>query len=541
MPEPTSAITPTERPEFAALALHARQAQKWRLLDLFASDTQRFQRFSLEDAGLFLDYSKNFIDSTTLGLLTDFARACGMEARRDAMFCGEPVNLTEHRPALHTLLRAPAGIPFVLEGENLSDQVRQVLSRMQALAEQVRSGQWKGYTGKTITDVVNIGIGGSDLGPAMACAALRPFASPNLRSHFLSNVDGHATDATLASLSPETTLFIIASKSFTTQETLINAHAARDWFLARGKPADLPRHFVAVSTNAQAVAAFGIDPQNMLPFWDWVGGRYSVWSAIGLSVAITVGMDNFRAFLSGAHALDRHFQTTPLERNLPVILALTGWWYRVFFGSGSQLIAPYHEDLRLFPAYLQQLEMESNGKSVDLDGLPVTTRTAPVIWGSTGTNGQHAYFQMLHQGTDIVPVDFITALKPAHPRVGQHKVLLANCFAQAEALMLGQQEDEREGHQGQPLAAFKVLPGNRPSNMLLIDQLTPQTLGALLALYEHKTFVQGVLWNVNSFDQWGVERGKILASRMLPQLEGKTTIHAHDSSTAGLIARANRA
>lgn len=541
MSELTSAITPTERPEFAALALHARQAQKWQLQDLFASDPQRFQRFSLEDAGLFLDYSKNFIDSTTLGLLTAFARACGVEKRRDAMFCGEPVNLTEHRPALHTLLRAPAELSFVLDGERLSDQVRQVLHRMEVLAEQVRNGQWKGYTGKPMTDVVNIGIGGSDLGPAMACAALRPFARSDLRSHFLSNVDGHATDATLTGLSPETTLFVIASKSFTTQETLINAHAARDWFLTQGKAADLSRHFVAVSTNAEAVATFGIDTDNMLPFWDWVGGRYSVWSAIGLSVAIAVGMDNFRAFLNGAHMLDRHFQTTPLERNLPVILALTGWWYRVFFGSGSHLIAPYHEDLRLFPSYLQQLEMESNGKSVDLDGLPVTTRTAPVIWGSTGTNGQHTYFQMLHQGTDFIPVDFIAALTPSHQRAGQHKVLLANCFAQAQALMLGQQQDEREAHQGQPLAAFRGLPGNHPSNMLLMNQLNPETLGALLALYEHKTFVQGVLWNVNSFDQWGVERGKVLASRMLPELEGKTTAHEHDSSTAGLIARANRA
>ncbi len=541
MIEPPAPRTPTETPEFSALALHARQAQKWRLEDLFSSDPQRFERFSAEGAGLFLDYSKNFLDSTTMDKLVAFARACNLEPRRDAMFSGAPVNLTENRPALHTLLRAPAGQRFELNGEVLSNDVQQVLLQMEKVSERIRNGEWKGFTGKRITDVVNLGIGGSDLGPAMACAALRPFASPDLRSHFLSNVDGHAIDAVLTGLSPETTLFIVASKSFTTQETLINAHAAREWFLANGKPADLAKHFVAVSVNVQAVTAFGIDPANMLPFWDWVGGRYSVWSAIGLSVAIAVGMDHFRAFLAGAHAMDQHFSRTSLESNLPVIMGLTGWWYRVFFGSGSHLISPYHEDLRLFPSHLQQLEMESNGKSVDLDGLPVTTPTAPVIWGSSGSNGQHAYFQMLHQGTDLVPVDFIAALKPSHARLSQHQVLLANCFAQAEALMRGQQQDEREGLAGQPLPAYRVLPGNHPSNMLLIDRLTPETLGALLALYEHKTFVQGTLWNINSFDQWGVERGKALASRILPELEGKPADHVHDGSTAGLIARARRA
>lgn len=540
MSVPAAPKTPTETPEFSALALHARQAQTWRLEDLFKSDTQRFERFSAEGAGLFLDYSKNFIDGQTMDLLVAFARACGLQERRNALLSGAPVNTTEQRPALHTLLRAPAGQRLEIEGDVLSDEVQQVLLQMERVAGQIRDGQWTGYSGKRITDVVNIGIGGSDLGPAMACAALRPFASPVLRSHFLSNVDGHAIDALLATLSPETTLFIVASKSFTTQETLINAHAARDWFLASGNPAGLARHFVAVSTNAQAVAEFGIDTANRLPFWDWVGGRYSVWSAIGLSVAIAVGMTHFRALLAGAHAMDEHFRSAPLERNLPVTLGLIGWWYRVFFGSGTQLIAPYHEDLHLFPSHLQQLEMESNGKSVDLDGLPVTTRTAPVIWGSTGTNGQHAYFQMLHQGTDLVPVDFIAALKPSHARMGQHQVLLANCFAQAEALMRGQQQEEREGHEGQRLPAYRVLPGNRPSNMLLMDRLTPETLGALVALYEHKTFVQGVLWHVNSFDQWGVERGKVLSSRILPELEGKPPTHAHDGSTAGLIARARR-
>ena len=538
MPEPQPTSKPDHSPEFAALSQHARQARQWQLTSLFAQDPQRFQRFSTEAAGLFLDYSKNHLDTGTLSLLMAFARACHLEQRRDAMFKGEPVNTTEKRPALHTLLRAPASERFELQGQVLSDEVQQVLSRMGMLADKVRSGEWKGYSGKTITDVVNIGIGGSDLGPAMVCTALRPFCKPGLRTHFLSNVDGHAIDAMLHKLSAETTLFIVASKSFTTQETLINAHAAREWFLREGKEADLRKHFVAVSTNAEAVAAFGIDTANMFPFWDWVGGRYSVWSAIGLAVAISIGMENFRAFLAGGHAMDAHFRTAPLENNLPVLLGLTGWWYRQFFGNGTQLIAPYHEDLRLFSSHLQQLEMESNGKRVSIDGLPIDTPTAPVIWGSTGTNGQHAYFQMLHQGTDLVPVDFIAVLKPSHDRLSQHRVLLANCFAQAEALMWGQHKDERAGHEGQPLTEFRVLPGNRPSNVLLMNQLTPETMGSLLALYEHKTFVQGVLWNINSFDQWGVERGKILAARILPELEGKVAAHVHDSSTAGLIARA---
>ena len=521
----------------AALASHASLARAWQLPTLFAQDKQRFHDFSLEAAGLFLDYSKNHIDATTVSLLTGFARSCGLEQRRDAMFNGEPVNTTEQRPALHTLLRAPADQHFELNGEVLSNDVQQVLKRMDQLSQRIRSGEWLGFTGKVITDVVNIGIGGSDLGPAMACSALRPFIKPELRAHFLSNVDGHAIDAVLADLSPETTLFIVASKSFTTQETLINARVAREWFLTKGKTADLAKHFVAVSTNAKAVAEFGIDTANMLPFWDWVGGRYSVWSAIGLSVAIAVGMDNFRPFLAGAHAMDTHFRKSPLEQNMPVMLSLVGWWYRQYFGSASHLIAPYHEDLRLFPVHLQQVDMESNGKRVTNAGIPITSPTAPVIWGSTGTNGQHAYFQMLHQGTDLVPVDFIAAINPSHDRANQQHTLLANCFAQAEALMVGHQKDERPGHEGEALAEFRVLPGNRPSNTLLMDKLTPTSLGALLALYEHKTFVQGVLWDINSFDQWGVERGKTLAARILPELEGKTSSHTHDGSTAGLIAR----
>jgi len=532
-----SDFTSNKTASLAALTDHAALARAWQLPALFAQDKERFHHFSLEAAGLFLDYSKNHIDATTVSLLTSFARSCDLEQRRDAMFQGEPVNATEHRPALHTLLRAPAEQRYELNGEVLSSEVQQVLDRMDKLSQRVRSGEWLGFTGKVITDVVNIGIGGSDLGPAMACSALRPFIKPGLHVHFLSNVDGHAIDAVLADLSPETTLFIVASKSFTTQETLINARVAREWFLTKGKTADLAKHFVAVSTNAKAVAEFGIDTANMLPFWDWVGGRYSVWSAIGLSVAIAVGMENFRAFLAGAHAMDKHFQESPLEKNMPVMLGLLGWWYRQYFGSASHLIAPYHEDLRLFPVHLQQVDMESNGKRVNNAGIPVTSPTAPVIWGSTGTNGQHAYFQMLHQGTDLVPVDFIAAINPSHDRANQQHTLLANCFAQAEALMVGHQKDERAGHEGEALAEFRVLPGNRPSNTLLMDRLTPTTLGALLALYEHKTFVQGVLWDINSFDQWGVERGKTLAARILPELEGKTSTHTHDGSTAGLIAR----
>ncbi len=520
-----------------ALASHAQQARLWQLPSLFAQDAQRYARFSLEAAGLFLDYSKNHIDTTTLSLLMELARSSELEQRRNAMFEGKPVNTTEQRPALHTLLRAPGDQRFELHGEVLSTHIQQVLDRMEDLSERVRSGKWLGFTGKVITDVVNIGIGGSDLGPAMACAALRPYMQPGLKAHFLSNVDGHAIDAVLADLSPETTLFVVASKSFTTQETLMNARVAREWFLSKGKTDDLAKHFVAVSTNAHAVAEFGIDTENMLPFWDWVGGRYSVWSAIGLSVAIAVGMKNFRAFLSGAHTMDTHFRESPLEQNMPVLLGVLGWWYRQHFGSASHLIAPYHEDLRLFPVHLQQVDMESNGKRVTTSGALVPSPTAPVIWGSTGTNGQHAYFQMLHQGTDLVPVDFIAAVTPAHDRANQHHTLLANCFAQAEALMVGHQTDERPGHEGEALPPYRVLPGNHPSNMLLMDQLTPTTLGSLLALYEHKTFVQGVLWDINSFDQWGVERGKTLAARILPELEGKASPHSHDGSTAGLIAR----
>ncbi|MEY3579882.1 MAG: hypothetical protein RI984_986 [Pseudomonadota bacterium] len=536
--------------QLSALASHYEQAQHWQLSTLFDSDAKRFDRFSFEAAGLFLDFSKNHINDQTLSLLTDWARACELEEQRDAMFRGEAINITEGRAVLHTALRLPSNAKCIVDGKDINQDIQSVLARIDTFSIAIRSGSWQGYSGKRITDIVNIGIGGSDLGPAMTYAALRPFVQTDLRFHFLSNVDGHDIDAKLNGLQPETTLFIIASKTFTTQETMLNAHAARDWFLQHGSLSSLAQHFVAVSTNAKAVAAFGIDTNNMFPFWDWVGGRYSIWSAIGLPLAIAIGMQHFREFLAGAHVMDKHFQQAPLERNMPVILALIAAWYRKFFQTSSQLIAPYHQDLQLFPTYLQQLEMESNGKRVTRDGKAINSPTAPIIWGSAGTNGQHAYFQLLHQGTDVIPVDFITAIKPSHTHHQQHQALLANCFAQSEALMRGKSEAEVRidmQAQQQPeekisaLLAHKHFPGNRPSNTLLLEKLTPVSLGALIALYEHKVFVQGVLWDINSFDQWGVELGKILANRILSELEPQTQIGKHDSSTSGLIAKARQA
>lgn len=515
---------------FPALAQHALDARTWVLSDLFRQDAQRAATFSVDAAGLFLDFSKTHVKRDTLDLLTDFARERGVETRRDAMFAGERINTTEHRAALHTCLRLPANQRFLLDGQDINADVQAVLAQMAAFAEKVRSGHWTGFSGHRITDIVNIGIGGSDLGPAMTCSALRVYAHPALRLHFLSNVDGHATDGLLSTLNPQTTLFIVASKTFTTIETMRNAEAARNWLLQQATPADLPKHFVAVSTNTAAVREFGIDPANMFPFWDWVGGRFSIWSAIGLPLILAIGMDAFREFLAGAHRMDEHFRTAPLNSNMPVLFALISFWYRQFFGTTSQLVAPYHQDLHLFPAYLQQLEMESNGKQVTRDGKPVDMPTAPVTWGSVGTNGQHAYFQLLHQGTDLIPVDFIVALKPSHPYPGQHQVLLANAVAQAEALMCGTMSDSG-------LPPHRVFTGNRPSNMLLLETLDPASLGALIALHEHKTFVQGVLWDINSFDQWGVELGKTLANRILDELQGNSPAANHDSSTAGLITR----
>ena len=542
--------TLTSTASFQALENHAATAEDWEMRELFAADPQRFERMSLEAAGLFLDYSKNRLDGRTLELLAALARERGVEARRDAMFAGERINNTENRAVLHTALRAPRDNKLVVDGQDVNLEVHAVLDRIRSFTDAVRSGEWLGHTGKPITDIVNIGIGGSDLGPKMVVLALRHYAHPRLRMHFVSNVDGHDMDAALSQVDPETTLFIVASKTFTTAETMMNAQTARAWFLGHAPEEALARHFVAVSTNTEAIKAFGIDPANMFPFWDWVGGRYSVWSAIGLSVALAVGFGYFSDFLAGAHEMDQHFASAPIEQNMPMILALVGFWNREFLDAHSVTIAPYHQDLNRFPAYLQQLDMESNGKCVTRDGDPVDTPTCPAIWGEPGTNGQHAYFQLLHQGTDLTPIDFIAALRPAHEMEHHHTALLANCFAQSEAFMKGKTIDEvRADLQAQGLSAeeverlapHKTFPGNRPSNTILMERLTPSTLGALIALYEHKTFVQGVIWNVNSFDQWGVELGKVLAKKIEAELAGEPQPANHDSSTNGLIARAKAA
>jgi glucose-6-phosphate isomerase len=540
----------TDTPAFQTLASHYAEAKEWQMRKLFSSQPDRFDRFSLETSGLLLDYSKNRINDTTMNLLLQLARERSLEQKRDAMFAGERINVTEHRAVLHTALRKPRNATLVVDGQNVVPEVHAVLDHIQAFTDDVRSGKWTGRNGQAITDVVNIGIGGSDLGPEMACRALRPFIHPRLTMHFVANVDGHDLDAVLAKVRPETTLFIIASKTFTTRETMMNAQSARAWFLAKGNSTDLPKHFVAVSTNTEAVRTFGIDPVNMFPFWDWVGGRYSLWSAIGLPLALAIGFEGFNEFLAGGHAMDQHFQTAPLERNMPVIMGMLGIWYRNFFNSSSLSIAPYHQDLGQFAAYLQQLDMESNGKRVAIDGTPLQVSTGPIVWGDVGTNGQHAYFQLLHLGTDLIPVDFIAALKPSHGLPGHHAVLLANCFAQSEAFMRGKTAEEvRTELRAQKLAdnevdallPHRVFPGNRPSNTILMDTLTPATLGALIALYEHKVFVQGIVWGINSFDQWGVELGKVLAKNIEPELTGTPSPDAHDCSTNALIARANAA
>jgi len=551
MPLPFSALQ--NSPSFKALQPHAeRMAQaQHSMRTLFANNPRRFAEMSLEAAGVFLDYSKNRIDGPILQLLLDLARERGVESQRDAMFAGEKINRTEHRAVLHTALRAPRSARLSLDGQDVIAEVHQVLDRMAAFSEQVRSGGWTGYSGKPITDIVNIGIGGSDLGPEMACLALRPYHHARLRLHFVSNVDGADLEAVLRSVQADSTLFIVASKTFTTTETILNAQSARAWFLRFAPAADLPKHFVAVSSNSALVRQFGIDEENMFPFWDWVGGRYSIWSAIGLALMLAIGPAQFAQFLAGAHEMDRHFQQAPLAANMPVLLASVGIWNRNFLHCSALSIAPYHQDLNRFPAYLQQLEMESNGKSVGIDGQPIMYASSPVIWGDCGTNGQHAYFQLIHQGSDITPVDFIAALHPSHILPGHQEQLLANCFSQSEALMRGKTADEVRtdlGHAGiagsaaEALVPHRTFPGNRPSNTILVEALTPATLGALIALYEHKTFVQGVLWNVASFDQWGVELGKVLAKKIVAQLghqeDTASDCDHHDSSTNGLIARA---
>lgn len=521
---------------WAALAGHYQaHGRDFKLAEAFARDPERFQAFGREAPEVFADLSKNLIDTATLQFLLDLAHECRLEARRDAMLQGLPINHTEGRAVLHTALRAPR--QACRAGEAIAVEVHEVLERMLAYAEQVRDTEVSG-----ILDVVNIGIGGSDLGPQMAVRALEPYLPPGVKLHFVSNVDGHDLTAVLRDLDPAHTLFIVASKTFTTQETMANAESAKAWFLANGG-GDTRRHFVAATTNVEAAAAFGID--TTFGFWDWVGGRYSMWSAIGLPIAIAIGAANFRAMLDGAHAMDEHFATAPLEQNLPVLLGLIDVWYRNFHGFGSRSIAPYHQGLARLPAYLQQLEMESNGKSVDLDGAALPFATSPVVWGEPGTNGQHAYFQMLHQGTDVIPVEFIAVRTPQHALAGQHAKLLANCLAQSQALMVGKTAEQARGEKAptasaslapDTIARHRSFPGNRPSTTLLLEQLTPRALGALIALYEHRVFTMGALWRINSFDQWGVELGKALCNALLPRLDsGDTT--GLDASTAGLLAR----
>ena len=537
-------------PAWNALDSHRLATQNLRVSDEFSRDAHRAKKFSMEASGVFLDYSKNLITADTMRLLLSLARERGVANRRDAMMAGERINSSEHRAVLHMALRNPPGSVrrYVLDGTDVGTEVQRVLAHMRDFTQRVRDGQWRGGTGREITDIVNIGIGGSDLGPQMVCEALRTFVHPRLTMHFVSNVDGAALDRGLSKASAESTLFIVASKTFTTQETLTNAGSARAWFLANGgREADVAKHFVAVSTNAVEVAKFGIDTANMFEFWDWVGGRYSLWSAIGLSIALAVGMDGFEELLAGAHAMDEHFASAPLDANMPVLLALIGVWNVNFCGAASLCIAPYAQDLHRLPAYLQQLEMESNGKSVDRDGNALTVPSCPVMWGEPGTNGQHAFFQLLHQGTSVIPVDFIAAVQDSGNRPEHHRLLLANCIAQSEALMVGKSEAQVHAElraQGlnateiYALTPHKFFAGNRPSNTIVLDKLTPQLLGALIALYEQKTFVQGVIWGVNSFDQWGVELGKQLAKTIDAELKMRIVSDEHDGSTQALIQRA---
>ena len=527
------------------LQTHQHEIESLQMSELFVEEPARFERFSIRWKGLLLDYSKNRITPKTMELLLELARQAGLEKKRDAMFDGESINVTEHRSVLHTALRRPSGYTLQIDGLDLSTEIADVLAQMKDCCERVISGTWTGFTGKRMTDVVNIGIGGSDLGPYMVTEALRPFAHGQLQVHFVSNIDGTHISETLKRLNPETTLFIVASKTFTTQETLTNAMSAREWFLTHaGNASHIAKHFVAVSTNRTKVVEFGIDEANMFRFWDWVGGRYSLWSSIGLSIALFLGFDHFQELLNGAHEMDEHFRQTPLERNIPVLLALLGIWYNNFFACSSHAVIPYDQYLHRFPAYLQQLDMESNGKQVTYDGSAVDYATGPVIWGEPGTNSQHAFFQLLHQGPQVIPADFIVPLKTQNPAGEHHDILLANCFAQTEALMKGKNEQEVRKEleasgcsvsELNMLLPHKVFPGNRPTNTILLEEINPFTLGSLIAMYEHKVFVQGIIWEINSFDQWGVELGKQLAKVIFPEIQGGETVSGHDSSTNALI------
>jgi glucose-6-phosphate isomerase len=535
----------TQSPAWKALDAHHQEIEKRHMRDLFKEDPARFDKFHLSFNDILLDFSKNRITDQTLALLLNLAKASDVQGWAKRMFSGEKINITEDRAVLHVALRNRSNTPILVDGKDVMPEVNAVLAHMRQFTEAIRSGSWKGYTGKPITDVVNIGIGGSDLGPVMATEALKPYGKPGLRVHFVSNIDGTHIAETFKLIQPDTTVWIVASKTFTTQETITNATTAKEWFLKAAKdPAHVAKHFVALSTNEKEVTKFGIDKQNMFAFWDWVGGRYSLWSAIGLSIAVFIGMDNFEQLLAGGHAMDQHFLNTPPEKNLPMTLGLIGLWYNNFFGAQTQAILPYDQYMHRFAAYFQQGDMESDGKGVDRQGKPIDCQTGPIIWGEPGTNGQHAFYQLIHQGTKIIPCDFLAPIETQNPLGKHHDILLSNFFAQTEALMKGKTADEARaelqssGMTGPALDALvphKVFLGNRPTNSIMFKKLTPFTLGSLIALYEHKIFTQGIIWNINSFDQWGVELGKQLAKAILPELEKPGKIASHDSSTNGLI------
>lgn len=535
----------TELPAWKALEEQQKNSESQHLRQLFAEDPQRAKRFSLRFNDILFDYSKHRLTEQTLQLLIELAHQCQLTEKIEQMFAGEKINRTEHRAVLHIALRNRSNRPIMVDGQDVMPLVNAVLEKMRRFCQQVRSGQWLGFSGVAVTDIVNIGIGGSDLGPLMVTEALKPYGHPQLRVHFVSNVDATHISETLKDLDPQSTLFLIASKTFTTQETLANAHSARRWLLDEFQDeAAVASHFVAISTNTEQVTRFGIDADNMFEFWDWVGGRYSLWSAIGLSIALYIGMEQFEELLSGAHQVDEHFRSAPFEANMPVLMGLLGIWYNNFWGADSHVILPYDQSLHRFPAYFQQGDMESSGKRVSLCGEPVDYSTGPIIWGEPGTNGQHAFYQLIHQGTKLVPADFLAPIESHHPLGDHHQLLLANFFAQPEALMSGKTADEARAEMVadglsseriEQLLPHKVFPGNRPSSSFLFQKLTPKTLGALIASYEHKIFTQGAIWDINPFDQWGVELGKQLAKKILPELSDKTTIAGHDSSTNQLI------
>ncbi|WP_010130103.1 glucose-6-phosphate isomerase [Haemophilus sputorum] len=536
-------INPTQTAAWQALTAH--QAENLTIAKLFQANPQRFSQYhvNFEDQ-ILVDFSKNAVNETTLALLQQLAEECGLAQAKEAMFSGEKINYTENRAVLHTALRNRSNTPVLVDGKDVMPEVNAVLAKMKAFCQRVISGEWKGYTGKAITDVINIGIGGSDLGPYMVTEALRPYKN-HLNVHFVSNVDGTHIAETLKKVNPETTLVLVASKTFTTQETMTNAHSARDWLLAAAKDESaVAKHFVALSTNAKEVEKFGIDTANMFEFWDWVGGRYSLWSAIGLSIALSIGFEQFEQLLSGAHAMDNHFRHAPAEKNIPTILALIGIWNSNFLGAETEALLPYDQYLHRFAAYFQQGNMESNGKYVGRDGKVVNYQTGPIVWGEPGTNGQHAFYQLIHQGTKIIPCDFIAPAQTHNPLSDHHEKLLSNFFAQTEALAFGKSKQAVEEEflaAGKSLESvkeivpFKVFTGNKPTNSILLQKITPYSLGALIAMYEHKIFVQGVIFNIYSFDQWGVELGKQLANRILPELKGSESVESHDSSTNGLI------